>query len=140
MCTNGRYSDTAVQRASGHHQYFLALIHQALHPLTKTVCVWQQYTVTGLYKVKLSGTDYTGKCIFQYVLRKHDVSVGATVVSSGLDGVFPKGLRVAKITAIVRRTSGIFQEVSVTPFVDFEKLEEVLVLLNPVQHEFSDAR
>jgi len=33
------------------------------------------------------------------------------------------------ITKIVKNDSGIFQEVTVTPFVDFEKLEEVLVIL-----------
>ncbi len=76
------------------------------------------------------------RCLLQYVLRKYDVKVGDTVISSGLDGVFPKGLAVGQVSAVIKRTSGIFQEVSVTPFVDFEKLEEVLVILNPQQHEY----
>jgi rod shape-determining protein MreC len=78
-----------------------------------------------------------GRCIFKYVLRKNDVKVGDTVVSSGLDGVYPKGLRIGHVTGIVRRSSGIFQEVTITPYVDFDKLEEVLVvLLKPPDHEF----
>jgi len=76
------------------------------------------------------------QCVFEYVLRKHDVKVGDTVVSSGLDGVFPKGLRVGHISGVIRRSSGMFQEVTVTPYVDFETLEEVLVVLNPPKHEF----
>lgn len=73
--------------------------------------------------------DGEGECIFQYVLRKEDVSGDDIVVTSGLDGVFPKGLRVGQVSAIVRRTSGLFQNVKITSFVDFEKLEEVLVVL-----------
>jgi len=76
------------------------------------------------------------QCLLQYVLRKYDVEVGDIVVSSGLDGVFPKGLGVGQVSTVIKRTSGVFQDVSVTPFVDFEKLEEVLVILNPQQHEY----
>ena len=76
------------------------------------------------------------RCLFKYVLRKHDIKVGDTVISSGLDGVFPKGLRIGSISEIVKRNSGIFQEVTVSPYVDFEKLEEVLVILNPPKHDF----
>ena len=74
--------------------------------------------------------DSTGQCFFMYVLRKHDIKVGDTIVSSGLDTVFPKGLRIGKVSDVIKRNSGIFQEVIVTPYVDFEKLEEVLVVLN----------
>ena len=69
------------------------------------------------------------RCFFQYVLRKNDVKVGDTVVTSGLDGVYPKGLRIGRVSGVVRRNSGMFQKVEVTPFVDFEKLEEVMVVL-----------
>lgn len=77
-----------------------------------------------------------GKCLFKYVLRKHDISAGDAVVSSGLDGVFPKGLRVGRISEIVKLTAGIFQEVAVTPYVDFETLEEVLILPLPPKPSF----
>jgi rod shape-determining protein MreC len=69
------------------------------------------------------------RCFFQYVLRKNDVKVGDTVVTSGLDGVYPKGLRIGRVSGVVRRNAGMFQKVEVTPYVDFEKLEEVMVVL-----------
>lgn len=72
-----------------------------------------------------------GICNFKYVLRKSDVVVGDPLISSGQDGVYPKGLRVGFVSGVIRRTSGIFQDVTVTPYVDFEKLEEVLVVINP---------
>ncbi|OQX24085.1 MAG: rod shape-determining protein MreC [Desulfobacteraceae bacterium IS3] len=69
-------------------------------------------------------------CLFKYVLRKHDIKEGDTVISSGLDGVFPKGLVLGRVMEIIRSNSGIFQEVSVIPSVDFENLEELLVVVN----------
>jgi rod shape-determining protein MreC len=87
--------------------------------------------------VKGGGAGY---CVFDYVLRKHEISVGDTVVSSGLDGVFPKGLRVGRISEIVRLNAGIFQRVSVTPTVDFEILEEVFIISESTAPDFSEER
>jgi rod shape-determining protein MreC len=84
--------------------------------------------------------ETTGRCVLKYVLQKHDIRVGDTVVSSGWDGVFPKGLRIGYVSKVVKRTSGIFQEIKVTPYVDFDNLEEVLVILNPPDHDFMSGR
>ncbi|OQY06943.1 MAG: rod shape-determining protein MreC [Desulfobacteraceae bacterium 4572_123] len=84
----------------------------------------------------IKGEAMAGQCLFKYVLRKDDVRVGDTIVASGLDGVFPKGLPIGDVKEVVRRNSGVFQEVRVVPYVDFEKLEEVLVLLNPSKYKF----
>jgi rod shape-determining protein MreC len=80
--------------------------------------------------------ESSNRCVFKYVLRKDEVAVGEKIVASGLDGVFPKGLHIGKVTGVVRRVAGIFQEVTVTPYIDFEKLEEVLVLPAPQKPDF----
>ncbi len=72
-----------------------------------------------------------GKCILKYVSRKEAVNIGDTVISSGLDSVFLKGLQIGSVTEIIRDNSGIFQEIVVSPFVDLEKIEEVLLVLSP---------
>lgn len=108
-----------VVEASDHYAKVLLLID----PNSAVDALVQQTRARGI--VKGGGGDY---CVFDYVLRKHSISVGDTVVSSGLDGVFPKGLRVGRISEIVRLNAGIFQKVSVTPYVDFEILEEVFVI------------
>jgi len=74
--------------------------------------------------------DSKNRCLLNYVSRKEIVGIGDSVVSSGLDGVFPKGFLIGKVTDIVLSKSGIFQEIEVSPFVDFNKIEEVLVVLN----------
>ena len=80
----------------------------------------------------------TGMCIFNYVSSKDDVKVGDKIVASGLDGVFPKGQRIGAVKSLLKRESAIFHEVTVLPYIDFEKLEEVLVLLTPPKLEFVD--
>jgi rod shape-determining protein MreC len=77
------------------------------------------------------------KCRFEFVLRKNVVQVGDTVVASGLDGVYPKGLLIGQISDLSERNSDIFYEITVTPFVDYEKLEEVLVILAPKIEAFA---
>jgi len=83
--------------------------------------------------------EYSGKLRLDYVLRRHDIVEGDIIISSGLDGVFPKGIRVGYVHEVIKPNSGIFQEVSVTPYVDFEKLEEVLVIIDsPELVKFSE--
>lgn len=77
-------------------------------------------------------------CRLDYVLWKDDVTVGDVVISSGLDGVFPKGLLLGKVVGGEKTNSGIFQDVHVQPFVNFEKLEEVLVIRNPDSRNTAD--
>ena len=73
--------------------------------------------------------ESTDQCRLDYVLRKNDVRVGDTIVSSGLDGVYPKGLRIGFVSRVIEHDADIFHEIIISPFVDFEKLEEVLVVL-----------
>ncbi|GAB6909847.1 rod shape-determining protein MreC [Desulfosarcina cetonica] len=108
--------------ASGHFAKVLLLID----PNCAVDALVQRTRARGVVK---GGGD--GYCLFEYVLRKHEISVGDTVVSSGLDGIFPKGLQVGRISEIVRMNAGIFQKVSVTPDVDFEILEEVFIICEP---------
>jgi rod shape-determining protein MreC len=75
--------------------------------------------------------EFADQCRLEFVLRKEDVQVGDTIVSSGLDNVFPKGLRIGEIKEVSGETSEMFHTITVAPYVDFEKLEELLVLRSP---------
>lgn len=57
------------------------------------------------------------------------MQVGDGVITSGLGGVFPKGLVVGYVRSVHREQFGLFQTVEIEPAVDFTHLEEVLVLL-----------
>ena len=68
-------------------------------------------------------------CKLDYVEKTRDVAVEDIVVTSGLGGVFPKGLLVGKVVGIKGVYGGLFKDVEISPAVDFSKLEEVLVIL-----------
>jgi len=63
-----------------------------------------------------------------YVNNTEQVGVGDIVLSSGLDGIFPKGLVVGKVVDS-QKGKGVFRSVKVEPRVDLIRLEEVSVLL-----------
>jgi rod shape-determining protein MreC len=64
----------------------------------------------------------------EYALRTEDLIEGDALVTSGTDGVFPRGLPVGKVTQLSRTAHGLFQEARVVPAVDVTRLEEVLVV------------
>lgn len=66
--------------------------------------------------------------IIKYVKRSEDVEIGDRVVTSGLDGVFPKGLLVGTVTDVRRKSFGLFQFVGVDLAVDPARIEEVLLV------------
>jgi rod shape-determining protein MreC len=66
--------------------------------------------------------------VMKYVDRSEDVKNGDTIVTSGLDGTFPRGLLVGEVTAVVREGPGLFLTVDVAPAADFRRLEQVLVV------------
>lgn len=65
-----------------------------------------------------------------YVSGTADVQIGDTVVTSGIDGIYPKGFVVGQIES-AERAQGVFGTIGVRPAVDFTSLEAVLVVLMP---------
>lgn len=70
-----------------------------------------------------------GLCTLEFTTREEDVKVGDQVVTSGIGGVFLKGLPIGEVTMVKRGEYGIFQTVSIRPSVNVAHLEEVLVVL-----------
>jgi rod shape-determining protein MreC len=82
-------------------------------------------------------TDET--CQLRFVLRTDDIQPGDVMVSSGLGGIFPKGVPVGSVSKVNRKPFGITQDVEIKPSVDFSKLEEVLVVTTAPEALFGDA-
>lgn len=73
-------------------------------------------------------------CTLEFTTREEDVKVGDQVISSGIGGVFQKGLPIGEVTMVKRGEYGIFQTVSIRPSVNLAHLEEVLIVQSAV-HE-----
>jgi rod shape-determining protein MreC len=69
-------------------------------------------------------------CTLEFTTREEDVKVGDQVLSSGIGGVFQKGLPIGEVTMVKRGEYGIFQTVSIRPSVNLAHLEEVLIVLS----------
>lgn len=85
----------------------------------------------------VQGTVDAG-CGLKYVKRTEDVQVGDVVITSALDGIFPKGLPIGQVTAVDKRGQGLFQYAEITPRVDVDQLEEVLVTRGLVERAGED--
>jgi len=69
-----------------------------------------------------------------YISNTDEAAVGEVVLSSGLDGIFPKGLVIGKVVDS-RKGTGVFRSIKVEPYMDFIHIEEVAVLMSELEAE-----
>jgi rod shape-determining protein MreC len=65
-----------------------------------------------------------------YVSGSIEIRTGDTVITSGIDGIYPKGFVIGRVET-VERSGGAYGAITVRPAVDFSMLEEVLIVLTP---------
>ena len=71
-----------------------------------------------------------GTLRLEYLSATAEVTEGDTVVTAGIDGIYPQGLGVGRVER-VQRAGPAYRQVVVRPFADFSRLETVLVLVAP---------
>ena len=81
----------------------------------------------------LSGTVSTGDendatLTMRYLPLDADLMPGDTVITSGLAGVFPKGIPIGRVVEVSRSDDGMKNAAVVAPWVDFQHLEEVMII------------
>jgi rod shape-determining protein MreC len=79
--------------------------------------------------LKGTGSDQSYTCRLEYLSRADEVKIDDVIVTSGLGRRFPASIVVGSISRLVKRDYGLYQEVEVTPIVQFSQLEEVLVMI-----------
>ena len=75
--------------------------------------------------------------VMKYVKRSEDIQEGDRLVTSGLDGVFPKGIMVGTVIKVRKQSLGLFQVIEVLPAVRLAGTEEVLIVkvgVNPAKN------
>ena len=75
------------------------------------------------------GTDDSTLLQLEYVSNLEDVQVGDEIVTSGIDGIYPKGFRIGVVTQVAEGI-GLYQLIQVSPVVEFSQIEDVLVVLD----------
>lgn len=92
-------------------------------PASAIDAVIQRNRVRGV----LSGKDSNG-CVLKYVRGNVDVQVGDLIITSGKDGIFPKGLRLGTVQGIFKDPVDLFQKIEVKPLMRLSAMEEVLII------------
>jgi rod shape-determining protein MreC len=75
----------------------------------------------------LCGKDING-CVLKYVSANLDIEEGDLMITSGKDGIFPKGLRLGIVHSVYKDPASMFQRIDVKPLVQLSTLEEVLII------------
>ncbi len=70
----------------------------------------------------------SGEAMVKYMGRNEDVRPGDRLITSGLDGTFPKGLLVGTVADVEDNATGLFQRVRISLAVDPLVMEEVLFI------------
>jgi len=69
-----------------------------------------------------------GLCVMDYIPLDVDVEVGDTVETSGIGGIFPKGIIIGSVKEIRQTSSEMNRYAIIEPAVDFQRLEDVFIL------------
>ncbi|MGI5838168.1 MAG: rod shape-determining protein MreC [bacterium] len=81
------------------------------------------------YGVVLGQVGTSGSVDMRLFVQECGVSVGDVVLTSGLGDVFPPELPVGVVTAVGKGEYGLTTYAKVAPYVDFDRLEDVLIIV-----------
>ena len=76
-----------------------------------------------------------GNCKLSFISKNNDIVVGDYLETSGLGGVYPKGIEIGKIVEIKPEVQGISSYAIVEISVDIEKVSKVMVICNTIETE-----
>lgn len=69
-------------------------------------------------------------CRTKFLSNTADICDGDIMVTSGLGGIYPKGITIGRLQNIVRKPTDLFLEAEVKPGADLSRLEEVLIVVD----------
>ncbi len=78
--------------------------------------------------------------VLRFVANDGDVNKGDVVVTSGLSGIFPKGQMIGRVEKVKGGGRDFFKDVKLNSFVDFLRLEEVLIIKKDSNPGFLDVK
>ncbi len=96
-------------------------------------CLIERTRDNGVMRGKVETYSDTPECNMYYLPAVSDVAPGDVVLTSGVDTLFPKGIKVGTVTAVSREQDSSERYIVVMPSVDFQHIEEVLVLRTVIE-------
>jgi rod shape-determining protein MreC len=93
-------------------------------PNLKVAALVQDSRDEGMVSGSLGGT-----CRMYFLSLDSEVKINDVVVTSGLGGVFPKGLLIGRVVDVDLDSTGLMKNCSIKPATNLSRIEEVLVIL-----------
>lgn len=72
--------------------------------------------------------DDKGGLFIDFIPKSENMEIDERIITSGMDNLYPKGILIGKIESIDTSDNQIFKKITITPAVDFSKLEEVFII------------
>ncbi len=103
-----------------------SIIETALSPSLKISALDLRSNVVGVIEY-----SHFNKLRFKYAFAESDIQINDTIITSGLGGIFPRGIYIGTVLSISPDATNFFQYVDIQPLVTFNTLENVFVLTQP---------
>ena len=100
---------------------------------SRVACLMQRTRDNGIMRGQISDSDSTAQCYVYYLPNINSITPGDVVVTSGMDSVYPKGLKVGTVTALSLDAGSEGTYAVVTPSVDFQRIEDVFILRTVIE-------
>jgi len=97
-------------------------------PAIKVSCITSQSGSLGILS-----SDSRGELVLEYVDSSSEPRTGETVLTSRFGGVYPEGIVVGRVSEVSTGDPGLDLSLSVEPAVDFDRVNEVLVLIEEME-------
>jgi rod shape-determining protein MreC len=77
------------------------------------------------------GRGQSGQLDLRFMAPNADVQVGDILITSGIDGVYPAGLAVARVMQVENNANGAFGRVVCQPLAGIQNHSQLLILMSP---------
>ena len=115
-------------------QPFSARIQPLIEPTSYIGAMLKDSRYSGLL---VGQSPLSENCLLQFIDRRVEIQYGDVVVTSGMGGVFPKGIMIGEVVSVSKKRYGIFQEAIVEPKVNMGRLEEVYIITRAVTEDLN---
>ena len=137
MIDRGFASGAAVGTPLVTHQGLVGRVFRAAPHIATVLLITDQtfrvpvITSEGRVPGVLVGGGPSARLEVRYMAPNVTVAVGETLISSGVEDSFPKGIPVARVVNVEPGTQSLFQQIQAEPLAAPDSLEEALLLIPP---------
>lgn len=110
-----------------------AKVLSVVDPRSAVAMLVERTRDNGIMRGVVTSASEVAECYVYYLPNVNSVIPGDTVITSGMDTIYPKGIPIGVVTEVSREVDSANQYVVVQPYVDFAHIEDVLILREVVE-------